>query len=84
MAVKHRFLNERSGTMFNSNRPKLTVLQSDQGCVTARIASRLEEWSARLNPRYWCRVTVFDLCIARGHRAGAEFTRTSRRGVCGQ
>jgi hypothetical protein len=29
MAVKHRFLNERSGTMFNSNRPKLTVLQSD-------------------------------------------------------
>lgn len=34
MAVKRRFLNERSGTMFNSNRPKLTVLQSDQGCVT--------------------------------------------------
>jgi hypothetical protein len=50
MAVKRRFLNERSGTMFNSNRPKLTVLQSDPGCVTARIASRLEEWPAEAEP----------------------------------
>jgi hypothetical protein len=36
--------------MFNSKRPKLTVLQSDQGCVTARIASRLEEWPAEAEP----------------------------------
>jgi hypothetical protein len=50
MAVKHRFLNERSGTMFNSNRPKLTAFQGDQGCVTARIASRLEEWPAETEP----------------------------------
>jgi hypothetical protein len=43
MAVKRHFLNERRGTMFNLNRPKLTVSQGDHDCMTARIASRPEE-----------------------------------------
>jgi hypothetical protein len=46
MAVKRRFLNERSGTMFNSTRPKLAAFQDDRLCVTARIAGRPEEWPA--------------------------------------
>jgi hypothetical protein len=46
MAVKRQFLNERSGTMFNSKRPNLTAFQGDQVCVTARIAIRPEEWLA--------------------------------------
>jgi hypothetical protein len=46
VAVKRRFLNERSGTIFNSNQPNLTAFQGDQVCVTARIASRPEEWPA--------------------------------------
>jgi hypothetical protein len=36
--------------MFNSKRPNLTAFQGDQVCVTARIASRPEEWLAEAEP----------------------------------
>ena len=55
----------RCSTRINQSSPTSKAIKTAQGeqvCVTARTPAGSNNGLQRLNPRYWCRVTVFDLC----------------------